>query len=1128
MSDSFYINKNKCELNQCKCNNGTGTKGEKCPINNTYKCDTCNEGFHKMGNNCIRNICYCDNGLKDFNCKINNTSTCKSCNDNYYLKDNKCLPCPNNSTCKNSKIIATCTPCMNSDNKVDKSKYKVNCSKNNEGQCLTKKCFCNKGFPADSKDCPFNNTNFCKSCYKDYYLNKKKQCVKCITNGICDGSETIKCINSISNKPMLKTSKGCITCPNNATCDGSDNFTCPNDMFKNTINNTCDICNYAICDGSSIIKGECKKNAFKNNITGNCEACPDNTYCNGTNIIKDCHVGYYNDNNVCKLKKCLCPGGNGATGIDCPINNQHKCLSCIDNNYMFLEKKKDNKIYILSTEPKIKDNNDIMLLKYPPTKLTSHSVNKNGFSSIVYGQQYGNGKYIIETAGDNDTWNWANNHAFINVLSGYSSMHTNEVYNNSSKYYKYYGGNSDPSGTGYLGTYLKITLPEKILLKKLSIRQRLDSPHAYITWNRRMPRKFRIFGSNNNKTWNQVYDYDKNIDLLTLDSNLDIFYNIDTSGNNYYKQILIVVNAIGNSINKQKEPLNFDNLRLYALHKQNQFVITKSINTIYKYIAFKYGGYLDDYLFNLIAHYNFNYNFYDNTGNYNDIINHNSTFTDINKIVNYAVELTTASYLELPYEINPYKIWNNNGITFSIWFRITSKTGSWSRILDISPHTNSVGVLILLAENTNTLSVQIAGTRFDTKLTTSVDSQFHNLIWSIDTNGDWNVWVDGINQNCTIKFPIPNHQSNNIRYINKSAFSPDGSFAGQIDDFRIYNKVLNKNEILKVYNIKNFKSITKYYIDFPINTKCDILIVGGGGAGGNSMGGGGGAGGVIYTINQNLHGKYEIGVGRGGIGLNLSNSTNGQGIIGIEQDGKDSYIKKQNSLTYIKLDMGGEQQDLRAYGGGGGGIYFNKLYVNGRNGGSGGGSSETNDNNWVVNNGGLPLQPNTLWDGFSYIPGGKVGRNNTITTNDYLGGGGGGAGLESSDYTNGNEGFQIDITGVKKYYAAGGGAGQYSVSYSKLRGLGGSGIGGNGRIYNGTNYLRESTSGLDGTGSGGGGGSYDQDPDNPAGFGGSGIVIIKYISEEYAYLNEPIITNHSKFSEYITTDNYVLNSNERT
>ena len=254
------------------------------------------------------------------------------------------------------------------------------------------------------------------------------------------------------------------------------------------------------------------------------------------------------------------------------------------------------------------------------------------------------------------------------------------------------------------------------------------------------------------------------------------------------------------------------------------------------------------------------------------------------------------------------------------------------------------------------------------------------------------------------------------------------------------------------------------------------------------MGGGGGAGGVVYTINQVLNGTYTIGVGKGGIGLQLL--TAGQGSVGADQDGKDSFIKDSNG-NYIECNMDGLSQPLRGIGGGGGGVYYNPAYVNGRNGGSGGGCTEYNPN-FALNTPGSALQGNTYWNGSIYVAGGKSGRQNTTQYQDYNAGGGGGGGSNGIVYKDGNNGVSINITGTQQYYAAGGGAGQYSINYSTGEGIGGSGIGGNGRIWNGTTYLRDATSGLDGTGSGGGGGAYEQNPDNPAGSGGSGIVIIRY------------------------------------
>jgi hypothetical protein len=284
-----------------------------------------------------------------------------------------------------------------------------------------------------------------------------------------------------------------------------------------------------------------------------------------------------------------------------------------------------------------------------------------------------------------------------------------------------------------------------------------------------------------------------------------------------------------------------------------------------------------------------------------------------------------------------------------------------------------------------------------------------------------------------------------------------------------------------------------YTIMTTENLVCDILVVGGGGAGGNSIGGGGGAGGVVYAINQTLtSGTYTMKVGRGGIGT-IHPGDVGQGTIGIDQDGQDSFI--QLNSTDVIFSMGGVNQSLRGKGGGGGGIYYAAATVPGRAGGSGGGAGEREN---AVYNGGISTQGNTYWDGSSYVAGGSSGYGNLTSDGNYFAAGGGGAGNTQFDNIyNGKTGVQISITGTARFYAAGGGGGQlYATGGTAIvyttRGLGGSSIGGNGRIRDSASYTRDATSGVDGTGSGGGGGAYNATPFLPAGSGGSGIIIIRY------------------------------------
>ena len=312
---------------------------------------------------------------------------------------------------------------------------------------------------------------------------------------------------------------------------------------------------------------------------------------------------------------------------------------------------------------------------------------------------------------------------------------------------------------------------------------------------------------------------------------------------------------------------------------------------------------------------------------------------------------------------------------------------------------------------------------------------------------------------------------------------------------------------------------TQYTFTTTEALECDILVVGGGGAGGQWMGGGGGAGGIVYAINQTLSAAtYRVRVGKGGVGINSSTDPS---QLGINQDGVESSLMNSDASSYITLTLGGVSQQLRGLGGGGGGTFNTPATINGRGGGSGGGCSETYNNGWVINTAGTATQPATYWNGTAYVIGGKAGRQNTNTAQDYGAGGGGGLGGQATDYRNGNDGVAITITGTSQFYAAGGGVGQYYESGtlpSTSAGLGGSSIGGNGRIFNSVSnsYFaaprNQATSGADGTGSGGGGGAFSQTPYSLAGSGGSGIVIIRYRRQ-----TQPSVSNARLLLDATTT-----------
>ena len=519
---------------------------------------------------------------------------------------------------------------------------------------------------------------------------------------------------------------------------------------------------------------------------------------------------------------------------------------------------------------------------------------------------------------------------------------------------------------------------------------------------------------------------------------------------------------------------------------------------------------------------------------------------------------------------------SGTGISISLWYYKKSGTtygnvntiklcefynsADTTKYFSISPgHTNST------LHNLNWSFSYTSGETYCSALgpQQTLDTWYH-LVISVNKSGIIKTYLNGTNLNLvsgstdgTIRtstssvYPLPQFPNTDTFRIHTTSASTS-QFNGNIDEIYIFNKELSQNEVNVLYynNVNSFptaitpyiyKDDNKIYIveiykylgsgnqtiyskRFTTNTLCDILIVGGGGAGGNSMGGGGGAGGVVYTINQIFNtGVYTIGVGKGGVGLSLL--TDGQGSVGIDQDGRDSYI--QLNGTDVSMLMGSANQNLRGFGGGGGGVYFADATINGRNGGSGGGCSENNPG-FGIRTAGTATQGNTMWNGVSYVAGGKNGRQNTTASPDYQGGGGGGAGIINSiDSTNGNDGVAINITGNNVIYAAGGGANQYQLNVIlAIKGFGGSnGVGGTGRVIDSDGvYLREATSGIDGTGSGGGGNAYILNPDLPAGSGGSGIVIIKYIAETLP----KIYTASDGITYIIETYEYLGSGNQTT
>ena len=261
------------------------------------------------------------------------------------------------------------------------------------------------------------------------------------------------------------------------------------------------------------------------------------------------------------------------------------------------------------------------------------------------------------------------------------------------------------------------------------------------------------------------------------------------------------------------------------------------------------------------------------------------------------------------------------------------------------------------------------------------------------------------------------------------------------------------------YTIHTFTSSGTLTVSGNEKSGVDYLLVAGGGGGGSSRAGGGGGGGMTVTTGATLAaGSYTITVGAGGGG---STSTGLPGATG--------------SSTSI----GGVASVVGGGGGGGGGGGADRP---GKSGGSGGGGS----------------------DGYSGGAGTSgQGSNGGGSSGSSGGGGGGGKGgvgnngdtdsgnnfVDNNSGGNGGNGGSNNYSGSNQTYGAGGGGG------SRDDGPYGAGVhgGGNG----GRNNSNVATAGSTNRGGGGGGGARLHGSNTSTFYGangGSGIVIIRYLT----------------------------------
>ena len=280
-----------------------------------------------------------------------------------------------------------------------------------------------------------------------------------------------------------------------------------------------------------------------------------------------------------------------------------------------------------------------------------------------------------------------------------------------------------------------------------------------------------------------------------------------------------------------------------------------------------------------------------------------------------------------------------------------------------------------------------------------------------------------------------------------------------------------------VYTVESFTSVVAGCTwTVPAGViRVNALIIGGGGGGGSWVGAGGGAGAMIDTTSLTVTpgASISITVGDGGVG----SVTNDVSNAGYQSNGANGNNSVFNSITALGGGVGGSwNQAAGTNTGSGGGAAGNT-----------GGTAGTRANPDYGNSGG---SGNPDWS-YGYPTGGGGGAGATggavsITTSVRGFSGNGGAGKAST------------ITGSSVTYAGGGGGGCHgNGTYPCTPGSGGSGGGGSGDGWLASDTVANGGAGSANTGGGGGGSGNPYRNNGSASYGGkggSGVVIVRYVS----------------------------------
>jgi hypothetical protein len=153
---------------------------------------------------------------------------------------------------------------------------------------------------------------------------------------------------------------------------------------------------------------------------------------------------------------------------------------------------------------------------------------------------------------------------------------------------------------------------------------------------------------------------------------------------------------------------------------------------------------------------------------------------------------------------------NQPGVTFAAWIKLET-VSNLNYVFCFTNNNNALSSDIEMVVKPTGLTTTVYNTgnnqnrTVDTSYGTIDDLNWHHIVWSLqfasgNGNSNWVIYIDGIQLQTSANGRYPESLTRNTCYIGRYVNTTTGLFNGNIDDFRIYYRVLTQTDVTALYN----------------------------------------------------------------------------------------------------------------------------------------------------------------------------------------------------------------------------------------------------------------------------------------------------------------------------------------